>query len=163
MCAVVPVVMAITAALSAAMAVKSSNDQKHALEAQATLQQHQADQSAQAQTMDRMQAARQARASARAAAAESGVSGNSSDAVLNDIMMQESRDVTRIELNRENGMAATAQEIRSRTGEINGQLTASLVGSASQAAQAGYAGYKSNYIPSIDKSVYTPRYVPTIQ
>lgn len=161
MCAVVPVVMAITAALSTAMAVKSSNDQKHALEAQATLQQQQVDQSAQAQTMDRMQAAREARASARAAAAESGVSGNSSDAVLNDILMQQGRDVTRIEMNRENGVAETAQQVRARSGEINGQLTASLIGSATQAAQAGYSYYGSR-IPRIPTSSYMPNLKQTI-
>lgn len=158
---VIPIAMAVTAAISAGMAIKSSNDQKHALEAQAKLQQQQTDQAAQAQTMDRMQAARQARASARAAAAESGISGNSSDAVLNDIMMQSGRDVSRIELNRENGVAATSQEVRSRTSEINGQLTASLANSASQMASAGYSAY-SNRIPTIPTSSYTPGYKQNI-
>lgn len=150
----IPIAMAL---LSTAVAVKSSNDQKHALEASARMQQQQVDQAAQAQTIDRMQAARQARASARAAAAESGISGNSSDAVLNDIMMQEGRDVTRIELNRENGIAQTEQEVRSRTSEINGQLTASIANNAASAASAGYGAYQSR-IPTIPQSSYTPSY-----
>jgi hypothetical protein len=126
MCEPATILAITTAALSTGVALYGANQQKHALEAQATAQQQQIDQAASASTEDRMKAAREQRASARAAAAESGVSGNSADAILNDMMMQEGRDVSRIEKNRENGIAETSAEVRAKTGEINGQLIASL-------------------------------------
>jgi hypothetical protein len=137
-----------TAVATAATAAYSANQQKHALEDQAKVQQQQTDQSAMAQTDDRIKAAREQRAAARAASAESGASGNSTDAILNDIMMQSGRDVSRIEKNRENGQIETQQQARSRTAEINGQLVTGLVGAASQGASA-YSSYKANYIPKI--------------
>lgn len=143
---VIPIAMAVTAAVSAGAAIYSSNQQKHALEAQAKMQQDQTDASAQAQTMDRMQAARQQRAAARAAAAESGVSGNSSDAVLNDIMMQEGTDVSRIEKNRENGDLETSAQVRSKSTEINGQLAASLANTGAK-AYSNIGGYYANQTP----------------
>lgn len=122
----IPIAMAV---LSVGVAAYSANEQKHATEDQLKLQQEQVDQQASAQTDDRIKAAREQRAAARAAAAESGASGNSSDAILNDILMQSGRDVTRIEKNRENGQLETIQQARSRTAEINGQL-AGAVGDA---------------------------------
>ena len=119
----VPIAMA---ALSVGAAAYAANQQKHALAEQLKFQQDQTDQQASAQTEDRLKAAREQRAAARAAAAESGASGNSSDAILNDIMMQSGRDVTRIEKNRENGQLATQQQARSLTSEINGQLPKSI-------------------------------------
>jgi hypothetical protein len=129
------------AVLSAGAAAYSANQQKHATEDQLKVQQEQVDQQAAAQTDDRIKAAREQRAAARAAAAESGASGNSSDAILNDILMQSGRDVTRIEKNRENGQLETQQQARNRTAEINGQL-AGAVGDAANTATYGYLKYK---------------------
>ncbi|WP_266156777.1 virion core protein, T7 gp14 family [Dyella silvatica] len=131
MCAIaVPIIMAVVAAGTAAY---QANQNKHAVEAQMREQQKQIDQSASAQTEDRMKAAREARASARAASAESGVSGNSVDAVLNDLLFQSSQDVARIEKNRQNGIAESTQQARSRFGEINGQLASSVASSVASA------------------------------
>ena len=137
MCVVaIPIILAIA---SAAAAAYSANQQKHAVEDQLKQEQKQVNEAASAQSEDRIRAAREARASARAASAESGVSGNSVDAVLNNIQMQSGRDVSRIEKNRENGIAETSQQAKARFGEINGQLTQSLISSASSA----YSGYSS--------------------
>ena len=130
----------IMAVMTAATAVYSANQQKHATEKALKNQQQQVDQQAAASMDDRMRAAREQRAAARAASAEAGVSGNSADAVLNDIMMQSGRDVSRIEKNRENGITETSQQARSRVDEINGQLTASIANSAASA----YSGYKTD-------------------
>lgn len=136
MCEPTSIAMAATAVVSAAMAVRSANQQKHAVEAGMKLQQQQIDQSASANTEDRMAAAREQRASARAAAAEVGVSGNSTDAVLSDILMQSGRDVSRIEKNRQNGIAESSAQARAKFGEINGQLVASLGDSAATGIKA---------------------------
>src|SRR3546814_15838954 len=114
------------AVVAAGAAVYSANQQKHALEDQMKFRQEQTDQQASAQTEDRLKAAREQRAAARAAAAEVGASGNSSDAIINDIMMQAGRDVTRIEKNRENGQLENQQQARGRTAENNGQLAGSI-------------------------------------
>jgi hypothetical protein len=137
---VVPIIMGVTAVLGAGAAVYSKNQSKHALEDQMKLQQEQTDQGAQAQTDDRQKAAREQRAAARAASAESGSVGNSTDAILNDLMMQSGRDVSRIEKNRENGQLETQQQARSRTAEINGNLVTGLAGSAQAGASAYMAG-----------------------
>ena len=129
------IVMAVAAIGTAAYA---ANQQKIATERQMKSQQEQTDQGAQAQTDDRLKAAREQRAAARAAAAESGASGNSTDAIMNDIMMQSGRDVSRIEKNRENGQLETSQQARSRYSEINGQLISS-VGSSAASAYSGYS------------------------
>lgn len=142
MCEPTTIVMATTAIVSAAMAVRNSNQQKHAVEAQAKAQQQQVNEAASAQMQDRTTAARQARAAARAAAAEAGVSGNSTAAQLNDIMQQSSTDVARIEKNRQNGTAETSIAARSRFAEINGQLASSLVGSAELGGKA-YMGHRA--------------------
>jgi len=129
------IVMAVAAIGTAAYA---ANQQKIATERQMKSQQEQTDQGAQAQTDDRLKAAREQRAAARAASAESGASGNSTDAIMNDIMMQSGRDVSRIEKNRENGQLETSQQARSRYSEINGQLISS-VGSSAASAYSGYS------------------------
>lgn len=151
MCEPASITMGVMAVLSAGAAIRSANQQKHALEGQMKFQQQQTDQAAMAQTDDRIKAAREQRAAARAASAESSASGNSTDAILNDIMMQSGRDVSRIEKNRENGQLETQQQAKSRTAEINGQLVTGLAGAASQGASAGSAMYTSykNYIPKI--------------
>ena len=131
----------VLAVVGAASAVYSANQQQKALNQQAQIQQDQINQGASAQTDDRLKQAREQRASARAASAESGASGNSTDAILNDLMMQSGRDVSRIEKNRENGQLESQQEVRSKTGEINGQLVAGLAGSANSGANA-YSNYK---------------------
>ena len=131
----------VLAVVGAASAVYSANQQQKALNQQAQLQQTQIDQQASVQTDDRLKQAREQRASARAASAESGASGNSTDAILNDLLMQSGRDVSRIEKNRENGQLESQQEVRSKTGEINGQLVAGLAGSANSGANA-YSNYK---------------------
>lgn len=146
MCEPTTIILLTTAVVSAAMAARSANQQKHAVEAQAREQQTQTDESASAQTEDRLAAAREQRSAARAASAESGASGNSTDAILNDIMMQSGRDVSRIEKNRENGQRETQQQVRSRTSEINGQLAAGLASSAETGA-SGYARYSSVKTP----------------
>lgn len=106
-----------------------------------------------------MKAAREQRAAARAAAAEAGASGNSSDAVLNDIMMQAGQDISRIEKSQENGVAKTSTEVRARSGEINGQLSASLASSAVQRYR-GYSEGIANYIPNLPKSAWYTK--PTV-
>ncbi|MBB6246347.1 hypothetical protein [Rhodanobacter sp. A1T4] len=131
----------VLAVVGAASAVYSANQQQKALNQQAQIQQDQINQGASAQTDDRLKQAREQRASARAASAESGASGNSTDAILNDLLMQSGRDVSRIEKNRENGQLESQQEVRSKTGEINGQLVAGLAGSANSGANA-YSNYK---------------------
>ena len=139
------------AVLSAGAAVYSANQQKHAVEGQAKLQQKQTDEGAQAQTDDRLKAAREMRSAARAASAESGASGNSSDAILNDIMMQSGRDVSRIEKNRQNGQLETQQQARGKAGEINGQLLGGLIGTASSGISDASTAY-ANRIPRIPSS-----------
>jgi hypothetical protein len=150
MCEPASITMGVMAVLSAGSAIHSANQQKHALEDQMKYQQQQTDQAAMAQTDDRIKAAREQRAAARAASAESGVSGNSTDAILTDILMQSGRDVSRIEKNRENGQLETQQQARSRTAEINGQLVTGLAGAASQgvAARRAYTSWNSD-IPMI--------------
>ena len=146
MCAVAAIPYIAMAAAAAGTAAYGANQQKIATERQMRFKQRQIDDSAQAQTDDRLNAAREQRAAAKAASAESGVSGNSSTAILNDILMQSGRDVSRIEKNRENGQLETQQQARSRTSEINGQLVA---GAASLGASSGsgmYATY-TDYIP----------------
>jgi hypothetical protein len=140
-CEPVSITAGILAVASAGAAVYSANQQQKALNESAKVQQTQIDQAASAQTDDRLKQAREQRASARAAAAESGTSGNSSDAILNDLLMQSGRDVSRIEKNRENGQIESQQEVRSKTSEINGQLITGLAGSA-QAGGNAYSGYK---------------------
>lgn len=131
MCVVaIPIILAVA---SAAAAVYSANQQRHAVEDQMKQEQKQTNEAASAQTEDRMRAAREQRAAARAASAESGITGNSADAVISDIQMQSGRDVSRIEKNRENGIAESTQQARARGDEINGQLAQSLVSSASSA------------------------------
>ncbi len=151
MCEPVSITAGIMAVLAAGSAVHSANQQKHALEGQMKLQQEQTDQQASGQTEDRLKASREQRASARAASAESGTSGNSTEAILHDILMQSGRDVSRIEKNRQNGQLETQQQARSRTSEINGQLVSGLAGAASSGVGAGigmYSAYKE-YIPKI--------------
>ncbi|GAA0687713.1 hypothetical protein ISN75_14150 [Dyella marensis] len=141
MCGPVAIPLAL-AVVSAGVGLYQANQNKHAVEAQLKQQQKQVDQNASAQMEDRIKAAREARASARAAAAESGVGGNSADAVLSDIQFQASRDVSRIEKNRENGIDAAGEQANARYSEINGQLAASLVQSASVAATSAGAKQK---------------------
>lgn len=147
MCAIaaVPIIMAVVAA---GTAVYTANQQKHAMEDTLKLQQEQTDAAAGAQIDDRLKAAREQRAAARTAAAESGVSGNSSNAILSDLLMQSGRDVSRIEKNRENGQVETIQQARSRSSEINGQLVQGIAG----AAQAGASGYRTSRMPTIPTS-----------
>ena len=140
MCEPVSITAGVLAVVGAASAVYSANQQQKALNQQAQIQQDQINQGASAQTDDRLKQAREQRASARAASAESGASGNSTDAILNDLLMQSGRDVSRIEKNRENGQLESQQEVRSKTGEINGQLVAGLAGSANSGANA-YSNY----------------------
>jgi hypothetical protein len=145
MCDPISITAGVVALASAGSAMYSANQQKHALEDQMKVQQKQTDEQASAQTDDRLKAAREQRAAARAASAESGTSGNSSDAILQDIMMQSGRDVSRIEKNRENGQLETQQQAKGRTAEINGNLVAGIAGAAgagAKAAQSGYDHYK---------------------
>lgn len=142
MCEPTTITVAI-AAVSAATAVYTANQNKHAVEDQLKEQQKQTNQAASAQMEDRVKAAREARAAARAAAAESGVAGNSVDAQLNDIVFQASRNVSRIEKNRENGVTEAGIGASARIGEINGQLAASVIESATPTAKA-YADYLKN-------------------
>jgi len=137
MCEPASITMGVMAVLAAGASIYQANQQKHALEDQAKLAQEQTDEGAMAQMDDRIKAAREQRAAARAASAESGSSGNSTDAILTDILMQSGRDVSRIEKNRENGQLENQQQVRSRTGEINGQLVTGLAG----AAQSGMKAY----------------------
>lgn len=136
MCEPTSIIMLTTAVVSAAMAARQANQQKHAVEAQMAEQQRQVNEQASAGMEDRLKAAREARATARAAAAESGVSGNSVAAQLNDVMFQAGTDVARIEKNRQNGNAAASVAAKSQYGEINGQLTSSLASSAMQGVGA---------------------------
>lgn len=140
MCEPTTITMVAMAVLAAGASVYSANQQKHAMEDQLKLQQKQTDEAASAQMEDRLKAAREQRAAARAASAESGVSGNSVDAVLSDIQFQAGRDVSHIEKNRENGQLQNSQQARSRSAEINGQLAVGLAG----AAQSGSDAYKNH-------------------
>jgi hypothetical protein len=133
MCEPTTITAVTLAVVSAATAAYAANQNKHAVEDQLKEQQKQTNQAASAQMEDRVKAAREARAAARAAAAESGVAGNSVDAQLNDIVFQASRDVSRIEKNRENGYNEAGVGAAARIGEINGQLTASLISTGASA------------------------------
>lgn len=137
----IPIIMAVTAVATTAYTIDSANKQQSALNKAAQTQQDQIDAGASQQTEDRLKAAREQRASARAASAESGASGNSTDAILSDLMMQSGRDVSRIEKNRENGIIESQQEARSKTGEINGQLISGIASSA-QTGMSAYSNYK---------------------
>lgn len=157
MCEPASITMGVVAVLSAAEAVHSANQQKHALEDQAKLQQEQTDEAAQAQTNDRIKAAREQRAAARAASAESGASGNSANAILTDLLMQSGRDVSRIEKNRENGQLSNQQQARAASEQIEGQLVAGLSRAAGSGADAAMSGYKARQVwfdttPGIDLS-----------
>lgn len=148
MCEPVSITMGIMAVASAAAAVYSANQQKHATEDALKLQQKQTDEAASAQMDDRYKAAREQRAAARTASAESGASGNSTNAVLSDLLMQSGRDVSRIEKNRQNGQVENLQQARSRSSEINGQLISGLGSTASSAAPGVVQAYQ-DYIPKI--------------
>jgi hypothetical protein len=141
MCAVAAIPTIISAVAAVGVAAYSANQQKHALEDQLKVRQKETDDAAGAATEDRLAQARQQRAAAKAAAAESGAAGNSTDAILNDLLMQSGRDVSRIEKNRENGQLETLQQARSQTAEINGQLGAS-VGDLGSRLSEKYAKYK---------------------
>lgn len=147
MCEPTTIVLATTAVLSAAMAVRGANQQRHAVEAIAKQQQEQVNDQAQAKTQERMEEARQLRAQARASAAEAGVAGNSIDVLLDDVYGQAGRDVALIENNRRNGVAASSANAGARLREVNGQLASGLVGAAEQGANA-YAVYRSTKPPS---------------
>ncbi|WP_285401080.1 hypothetical protein [Luteibacter sp. ME-Dv--P-043b] len=151
MCAIaaVPIIMAVVAA---GTAVYSANQQKRAMEETLKVQQEQTDAAAQAQTDDRLKAAREQRAAARTASAESGASGNSTNAILTDILMQSGRDVSRIEKNRVNGQIENTQQARSRSSEINGQLISGLSSSASAAANGGASWYAKTHPATIPTS-----------
>lgn len=146
MCEPATITMVAVAVIGAATAAYTANQNKHAVEDQLKEQQKQTDQVASAQMEDRVKAAREARAAARAAAAESGVSGNTADAQLNDIVFQASRDVSRIEKNRENGFNEAGVGAAARIGEINGQLTASAVQGGSTAANATASYYSKKKV-----------------
>jgi len=147
MCEPTTIVLATTAVLSAAMAVRGANQQRHAVEAMAKQQQEQVNDQAQAKTLERMEEARKLRAQARASAAEAGVSGNSIDVLLDDVYRQAGRDVALIENNRRNGVAASSANAGARLREVNGQLVSGLAGAAEQGANA-YAVYRSTRSPS---------------
>jgi hypothetical protein len=136
MCEPTTIATVTMAVLAAGSAAYQANQNKHAVEAQLKEQQKQVDQQASGQLEDRVKAAREARAAARAAAAESGVMGNSADAVLTDIVLQASRDVSRVEKNRESGFNEASVQASSRFAEINGQLAASVAQSTSTAGTA---------------------------
>jgi len=146
MCEPATITMVAVAAVGALTAAYTANQNKHAVEDQLKEQQKQTDQAASAQMEDRVKAAREARAAARAAAAESGVSGNTADAQLNDIVFQASRDVSRIEKNRENGFNEAGVGAAARIGEINGQLTAAVVQSGGTAANATASYYSKKKV-----------------
>lgn len=96
-----------TFAASSAVALYAKNQQNHAIAATAKLQQEQTNDQAQQQTNERIAQAREARAKTRVAAAESGLVGNSLDAVMSNIQMQEGMDVSLVEKNRENQNVST--------------------------------------------------------
>lgn len=135
----------VAAVMTVGTAAYDANQKKIATERSAKAQQKQVDAGAQSQTEDRIKATREQRASARAASAESGASGNSTEAILNDIMMQSGRDVSRIEKNRENGILASQQQARSANSEINGQLVAGIGDTVSSGVDA-YSKYKSDQL-----------------
>ena len=142
MCEPTTIVMATTAVLSAAMAVRGANQQRHAIEAQAQVQQQQINEQAAQKTNERMEEARKLRAQARVSAAEAGVAGNSIDVLLDDIYGQAGRDTALIESNRSNGVDAFNEEARARMRETTAEMVTGLVGAASQGANA-YATYQS--------------------
>lgn len=136
----VPIVMAV---MAIGTSLYQANQNKIAVERQMRENQKQTNQAASSAMEDRIKAAREARAAARAAAAESGVSGNSADAVLSDIQFQASRDVSRIEKNRQNGFSESTMQAKGRFNEINGQLASSVASSAASAASSASSYYGS--------------------
>lgn len=152
MCEPTTIALVTMAVISAATAAYSANQQKHAVENQLKVKQQQQDAATQAQTLDRMKAAREQRAAARAASAEAGVSGNSAQAVLHDIQMQAGTDVSRIQKNGINADNASALQAKSSYSEINGSLAQSLAASASTAAGA----YASRPSAAPDSVLNTP-------
>lgn len=136
----------VAAVMAVGTAAYDANQRKISTERTAKAQQLQIDAGSRAQTDDRLKAAREQRSAARAASAESGASGNSTDAIINDVMMQSGRDVSRIEKNRENGMLESQQQARSRYGEINGQL----VGTAGDVVNSGVSAYSKYKVAKED-------------
>lgn len=132
---------AATAVVSAGVAAYSANQKKHAAESEAKIHQSQINDAAGARENDRLKAAREARATARVASAEAGVSGNTVNDTLNDITFQSGRDVSRIDKNRENGIAESNAQLKSAGSEINGQLYASYASAAETFASDGTQTY----------------------
>lgn len=157
MCEPTTIVMATTAVLSAAMAVRGANQQRHAIEAQAKAQQQQVNDQAAQKTNERMEEARKLRAQARASAAEAGVAGNSIDVLLDDVYGQAGRDVALIETNRRIGVTASSEEARARMRGTNAELVTGLVGAASQGANA-YVTYQDTKTGRTPGTGQTARY-----
>lgn len=140
-------VMAAAAVASAGYAVYSANEQGKINNKIAQQQQDEIDQSAQADRERRMNEARALRAQARVASAEAGVSGNSVNALMDDVMFQAGTDAALIEKNRRNGVRASYLENKSRNTELNHQAGAQIISSASSAA-GSYYNYKKYTISS---------------
>jgi len=92
----------------------SASQQIKATKEAAKIQQEQIDDQASAATFDVMQESRLLRSQARASAAESGLGGNTIDNMFNDIAFQGGFDASRIESNRQNGIAASMAEANGR-------------------------------------------------
>lgn len=122
--------MGVTALVGVATAAFQMNEQKKAAEEAAKVEQEQINDVAASEMEDRIRAAREARATARAASAEAGVAGASVDALINDAFMQSGRDVSRIEKNRQNGVASSDAEAAARIRDSNAQGISTIANTA---------------------------------
>ena len=136
MCEPTTIALAVTTVAGLASAAYAANEQKSAINDAAEVQQKQVDDQASLQTDERVREAREARARARVSAAEAGVMGNSVDAVMSDIMFQSGRDVSIIEKNRQNGIAASETERRARVSGVNAELISSFANTGARAYSA---------------------------
>lgn len=132
---------------SAAVSVYGYQQQKKAIKQMAEQQQEQINDQATKRINDRMAEARALRSQARAAAAEAAVSGNSIDALFNDITAQAGQDVATMERNRKNGIAASEAEAGAR---MRGATAEALGGVVS--AGYGWAVNTSQYKINTDET-----------
>lgn len=140
---VISTVSAITGAQGAAAAAKSQiNAQNEAAE----VQQNQINAQVSLDKFERAKAARAERATMRAAAGESGVAGTSVNDLLIDSLMQQGRDMSIMEYNRENKIASSQAEQKARNVEAANSVPSNLeTGLAIAGAANTYADRKGLY------------------
>lgn len=137
MCEPTTIALVATTVITAMTAVYAGQQQKKTNKAIAQQQQQQNDEAAQVKTNQRAKEAAAMAAQVRTSAAESGVSGNSIGAMLDDIQFQSGQDISLINKQRQWGSDATRTELWAR----NQQATSQMIGGVANAAASGYSQY----------------------